>query len=246
MQAKKQTVVVAKKATAPAAEPVAATTPTPAAAAPKKAPVAKKEPVAKKAPAAAVEPAAEAPAATEAPVAEAVSGDPAVESAVVEGGAAPAGGEEDILSMIDAEIDGLESIRKELTARIQNLRKIRKNAQTMSKKITKKGAKKNANKKPSGINLGFAIGEVSPSLGDFMKSHTGNNDLATVSRIDALKSINAYIKDKKLQNPANKQHINLDNTLKKLFPTFVAAKNPLKYTDIMGALGQHFPKKEAT
>lgn len=241
-----QTVAAKKDATpaAPAAAPapVAAATPAAAAApvaaaAAKKAPVAKKE-VAKKE--VAVEPVPEPAEAVVAAVEPASTEQPALMELTENPEAST---EDDILAMIDAEIENMESTRKELTVRLQNMRKIRKSAQVMSKKVTKKGAKKNTNKKPSGINLGIAIGEISAPLAAFMKEQPGNNDLQTVSRIDALKSINSYIKTKALQNPANKQHINLDATMKKLFPTFVASKNPLKYTDIMGALGQHFPKK---
>jgi len=242
MQNAKKT-VVAKKDQTPAATPVAAT---PAAAPVKKGPAAKKE-VAKKEVVPAPEPASD-PMPSEPVVVAAPPSEPVV-AAVEEVPAAAAAAEiivteeGDVIKEIDAEIDSLENMRKELTVRLQNMRKIRKTVLMMSKKVTKKGGKKNANKKPSGINLGFPIADVSAPLAAFMKEQSGKNDLATVSRIDALKSINAYIKTKALQNPANKQNINLDANMKKLFPTYDAAKNPLRYKDIMGALGQHFPKK---
>ena len=152
---------------------------------------------------------------------------------------------DEFLDSIDKEINGLEEMRKELTLRIQSLRKIRKGAQTMAKKLAKKkNNKKNPNKKPSGINAPHPINDISKPLSDFMKKYSGKDNLEQFSRIDALSAVNAYAKEKNLQNKTNKQEINMDATLKKLFPELVVQKMPLKYTGIMGSLGQHFPKKK--
>ena len=152
---------------------------------------------------------------------------------------------DEFLGSIDEEISGLEEMRKELTNRIQSLRKIRKSAHAMAKKLSKKKhAKKNPNKKPSGINAPYPIGDIGKTLADFMQTNS-DKELTQFSRIDALKAINAYVKEKNLKNSTqgHKTEIKMDATLKKLFPQLVAQKKPLKYTGIMGSLGQHFPKK---
>jgi len=152
---------------------------------------------------------------------------------------------DNILTQLDEEILGLENMRKELTTRIQAFRKIRKATQGMVKKLNKKkNSKKNSNKTPSGINAKHPIGDISEALATFMKSYTKTPDLDSVSRIDALKAINGYVKEHNLQKKDKATEIAMDPTLKKLFPTLVSTKTPLKYTGIMGPLGQHFPKKK--
>jgi len=150
---------------------------------------------------------------------------------------------DDLLEQIDEEIAGLEAMRKDLTNRIQSLRKIRKGVNSAVKKLNKKKhAKKNNNKTPSGINMAYPVDDVSKILSSFMKSHSENKNIETISRIDALKAINKYVKDKNLQNKTKKTEINMDATLKKLFPTLAEQGNPLTFTGIMKPLGQHFPQ----
>jgi len=151
---------------------------------------------------------------------------------------------EDLLDTIDQQIASFMEMRTELTNQIQALRKVRKGVAAMTKKLIKKKKTKNSNKKPSGINMAFPIDDVSPILATFMKEHHQKEEpLESFSRINALTTINKYIKEHKLQDPKKKTQIKMDGQLKKLFPNLVTQKKALLYTGIMASLGQHFPKK---
>jgi chromatin remodeling complex protein RSC6 len=237
-------VVKSTSAATPVATPAAAT---PAA---KKATVAKKEPAAA---AAVVAPVEEAPASTT-DADETTSPDEAVVTETTEEPAAQEGGKSELdthydehLKHIEEQIQALETMRKDLTLQIQVMRKIQKSSQVMVKKLSKKGnkSKKNPNKKPSGINAPHKVGDIGKNLVEFMKTRVGSNTVE-FSRIDALKEVNKYIKENNLQNKEmnHKQEVLMDDTLKKIFPELVAQGTPLKYTGIMGSLGQHFPKKD--
>lgn len=64
------------------------------------------------------------------------------------------------------------------------------------------------------------------------------------SRVDVSRVINAYIKEKQLQNPEYRREIFPDKKLTKLLKYNKEEHGPLLYQNIMQRIGHHFPKSE--
>ena len=100
---------------------------------------------------------------------------------------------------------------------------------TASKPATETETKKRAPR-------GFAKPRpVSPEMKDFLGGRT------EIPRTEVLKVIWAYIKEKGLQDPANKKVIICDEKLKKIF----GDRDQIMFLEIAGLISPHFLKVEA-
>ncbi|XP_024967061.1 uncharacterized protein At5g08430-like [Cynara cardunculus var. scolymus] len=77
---------------------------------------------------------------------------------------------------------------------------------------------------------------VSPEMKDFLGGRT------EIPRTEVLKVIWAYIKEKDLQDPANKRVIICDEKLKKIF----GERDHVGFLEIAGLISPHFRKEEET
>jgi chromatin remodeling complex protein RSC6 len=137
-------------------------------------------------------------------------------------------------------IEQLTSTKKtlaSLTLKLKELEKwTKKNEKSRKKKV------KDPNRKPntSGINKPYPVPELTSELKEFM----GFDDGEMISRVDVLRFVCNYVKEKDLQNPSNKKEILPDDELTKVFPDVVDMG--LTYTTIMKHVTKHFPSSKSS
>ena len=135
---------------------------------------------------------------------------------------------------INALIGKFEMFEKESKVAKTELRKVLKSYQ---KKAYKKTRKVDPNRQPTGFAKPSLISE---ELCKFLDKPSGTK----MARTDVTKEVNKYIKEKNLQNPANKKEIKADATLTKLLN--LKKGDDLNYFSLQKFLKDHFPKEDTS
>ena len=183
--------------------------------------------------------------------------------------AQPASDPEASLASEASEIIELAKMMQQILARVvKTTRGTVTNIKKMEREISKLDKKFKKNKTSKANNGNKGLQQLKPVYTSTMKSFFENNhqlkdrngnviceklaydsENILVSRDQALKLVNAYIREHELQQyPENKRRIKMDTTLKQLFPELVEEKQGKKvvreencyYHTLMGAIARHF------
>ena len=138
---------------------------------------------------------------------------------------------------ITAQIKTMQTSLKELLSYASKLEKrINKENKDLHKKADgKKRRKVSANKSPSGFSK---PGNVSDELRKFLQLKDGE----LIARTEVTKRINAYCKEKGLQNEKDKRILKPDTTLKTLLR--LGKNDELTFFNLQKYMKVHFPNKE--
>lgn len=128
----------------------------------------------------------------------------------------------------------LNQMRTHITALSGQVRSLRTRSERELRHAHKASKKrKNANRKPSGF-------EKPTTITDELAKFAGVESGTEISRTDATRKINEYIKKHDLQNPENKRQIQADATLKKLLK--LKKGDELSYFNLQKYMKHLFPK----
>lgn len=143
-------------------------------------------------------------------------------------------GFERMLSMLDVMDNKILDEKKRMDASRADIKILRKEVEKLQKKQQKSERKPKKPRQPHG----FAKPTI---ISDELCVFLGKEKGSLVSRTEVTKSIIKYISDNKLQNPENRRHIILDNTLKKLFGP-ETDNVTVDYFSMQKYVNKHFPK----
>ena len=137
-----------------------------------------------------------------------------------------------------AELDNSLSLIRALKSRVLRLEKmVHKNHKAQAKKLRGKGSRRVRD--PNAPKSGFAKeGPVSDDMKKFLKLDKD----ALISRTDVTKRIHQYCRDKNLQDPKDKRHINADANLRKLLQ--MKKSDDLTFFNLQKFMKIHFPNKD--
>jgi len=127
-------------------------------------------------------------------------------------------------------------MRQQMSEAIIELRTLQRRSERELKavqKVTNKRKQRNASRAPSGFVKPTLI---SDQLAVFLGKETGT----MMARIEVTREINQYIRDHKLQDPANGRKINPDTKLKNLL--VLQATDELTYFNLQRYMSHHFKK----
>ena len=131
--------------------------------------------------------------------------------------------------------DNISSIKLQLTALSSQIKGVERQIVKKMKQLDKELKKKSkGNKQPSG----FAMpSKISPELCKFMEIPEGSE----MARTEVTRVLTAYIRENKLQDPANGRRILADNKLSKLLK--LSKSDELTYFNLQKHMSPHFAKK---
>lgn len=140
-----------------------------------------------------------------------------------------------LISLLEHHQSVLMDIKKLLTSELKAVQELKKVAKQETKKKRKKRSNSSGKSTNSGIMRKFKIPK---KLTKFMGT-------SIASRVDVLKKISAYVREKDLQDENDKRYIDLDSSLLKLFPELKNKEGDdrLCFTSIMTHISKYFPKK---
>tara|TARA_B100001057_G_scaffold168063_3_gene168805 strand:+ start:2192 stop:2770 length:579 start_codon:yes stop_codon:yes gene_type:complete len=131
----------------------------------------------------------------------------------------------------------LSTLRSQLGVVTSNVRALQKRADKQMKqaqKNAKKRKNKNTNRQPSGF---VKPTKISPELAAFLGKAKGTE----MARTEVTREINGYIRQHKLQDPANGRRILADTKLTKLLK--LKKSDELTYFNLQKYMSPHFAKK---
>ena len=131
------------------------------------------------------------------------------------------------------------AMRSQMTAMAATLRSLQKRCDRelrTAQKASKKRSKKAGNRAPSGF---VKPTEISKELASFLGKPAGTE----MARTEVTREINQYIREHKLQDPANGRRILPDNKLRKLLK--VGQSDELTYFNLQRFMSPHFTKSKA-
>jgi chromatin remodeling complex protein RSC6 len=206
---------------------MSSTTATPKTAAAPKAPRAPKA-----AKAAAAAPAAEVAAPAPAPVVVAAPAVEAVAAEAVESGLSLS----EEFNQVVTQLTSVRTLLAGLTTQVRQLQRRSEKELRTAQKSGKKVRKATGNRNPSGF---VKPTPISDALAAFLKKPAGTQ----MARTEVTREINSYIREKKLQDPANGRKINPDAALRKLLA--VEKNGELTYFNLQRYMSPHFIKAAA-
>jgi len=148
------------------------------------------------------------------------------------------------LSLCDS-VKGLNAVVRALQKEATDLRK---EVQRQAKQLEKLQNSKNRTKRKTNHRSGIMQPHpISKKLLKFMHSVTEKSThVQEYSRVDVLKAISAYVKEKGLQDTDNARYIELDSKLTRIFPNLKGktGTDRLQFTSVMTNIAPHFPPKK--
>tara|TARA_B100001964_G_C14146482_1_gene559927 strand:- start:254 stop:1069 length:816 start_codon:yes stop_codon:yes gene_type:complete len=141
---------------------------------------------------------------------------------------------------------------KGLTAIVRALQKeatdLRKDVQRQSKQLEKLQNSKNRTKRKTNHRSGIMQPHpIAKKLLKFMHSVSEKSThVQEYSRVDVLKAVSKYVKEKGLQDTNNARFIELDSKLARIFPNLKGktGTDRLQFTSVMTNIAPHFPPKK--
>lgn len=131
------------------------------------------------------------------------------------------------------------AMRSQMTAMAASVRSLQKRCDRelrAAQKAGKKRSKKSGNRAPSGF---VKPTEISKELATFLGKPAGTE----MARTEVTREINQYIRQHKLQDPANGRRILPDSKLRKLLK--VGQSDELTYFNLQRFMSPHFTKSKA-
>ena len=128
----------------------------------------------------------------------------------------------------------LVSMRSTITTLSAQIRSLKTRTEREIKLAKKSKKRRNPNKSPSGF---VKPALISTELASFLGKPTGSE----MARTEVTREINSYIREHKLQDPANGRRILPDAKLRKLLK--INKTDELTYFNLQRYMSPHFPKK---
>lgn len=142
----------------------------------------------------------------------------------------------ELLSSFSAKINELSTVYTTLKAQYKTLQKAVIKEHKTAQKVSNRKNKRSGNRKPSGF--------VRPCLvSDELAAFLGKPSGTEMARTEVSKEINAYIRDKKLQDEKNGRQINADARLTALLK--LQPGDSLTYFNLQRYMKHHFLKASA-